>query len=198
MNPQFWWYLTRSSGIIAWLMLTATVIWGILLSTKAFPNQRRPAWLLALHRWLAGLTLSFLAIHLVALVADSYVSFGLADLTIPYASDWKPGAIALGVIAMWLLIAVQLTSLAMRRLPRRFWRIVHLSSYVAFWLTSLHAAFAGTDTTSWLYRGGAAASILAVAWALMYRVANRRAVRRAERSAAARTTTTDTTMIGSR
>ena len=99
---------------------------------------------------------------------------------------------------MWLLIAVQLTSLAMRRLPRRFWRIVHLSSYVAFWLTSLHAAFAGTDTTSWLYRGGAAASILAVAWALMYRVANRRAVRRAERSAAARTTTTDTTMIGSR
>jgi predicted ferric reductase len=198
VNPQFWWYLTRSSGIIAWLMLTATVIWGILMSTKAFPNQRRPAWLLALHRWLAGLTLSFLAIHLVALVADSYVSFGLADLTIPYASDWKPGAIALGVIAMWLLIAVQLTSLAMRRLPRRFWRIVHLSSYVAFWLTSLHAAFAGTDTTSWLYRGGAAASILAVAWALMYRVANRRAVRRAERSAAARTTTTDTTMIGSR
>jgi predicted ferric reductase len=182
VNPQFWWYLTRSSGIIAWLMLTATVIWGILLSTKAFPNQRRPVWLLALHRWLAGLMLSFLAIHLIALVADSYVSFGFVDLTVPYASDWKPGPVALGVIAMWLLVAVQATSLAMRRLPRRFWRIVHLSSYVAFWLTSMHAAFAGTDTTSWLYRGGAAASILAVAWALMYRVANRRAVRRRERA----------------
>ncbi|NLA34675.1 MAG: ferric reductase [Actinobacteria bacterium] len=184
MNEQFWWYLTRSSGIIAWLMLTATVIWGILLATKAFPNQRRPAWLLALHRWLAGLTLSFLAIHLVALVADSYASFGLADLTVPFASDWKPGAVALGVIAMWLLVAVELTSLAMRRLPRRFWRAVHLSSYVTFWLTSMHAAFAGTDATSWLYRGGAAASILAVAWALMYRLANRRAVRRSDRAAA--------------
>ena len=185
MNPQFWWYLTRASGIIAWLMLTATVIWGILLSTKAFPNQRRPLWLLALHRWLAGLMLSFLTIHLIALIADSYVSFDLADLTVPYASDWKPGAVALGVIAVWLLIAVQVTSLAMRRLPRRFWRIVHLSSYVAFWLTSMHAAFAGTDTTSRLYQGGAAASILAVAWALMYRLANRRAVRRAERSGTA-------------
>ena len=48
MNPQFWWYLTRSSGIVAWLMLTASVIWGVLLSTKAFPTQRRPAWLLEL------------------------------------------------------------------------------------------------------------------------------------------------------
>jgi predicted ferric reductase len=186
VNPQFWWYVTRASGIVAWLMLTATVIWGILLSTKAFPNQRRPAWLLALHRWLAGLMLSFLAIHLLALVADSYVAFGVADLTVPYASDWKPGAVALGVLSMWLLVAVQTTSLAMRRLPRRFWRVVHLSSYAAFWLTSLHAAFAGTDTASWIYRGGMAASILAVAYALMYRLAHRRAVRRAERLSAAR------------
>ena len=106
-----------------------------MLSTKAFPEQRRPAWLLALHRWLGGLTMSFLAIHLVALVADSYVQFGLADITVPYASEWKPGAIALGVLAMWLLVAVELTSLAMRRLPRKVWRVVHLSSYVAFWLT---------------------------------------------------------------
>ena len=199
MSPQFWWFLTRASGIVAWLMLTLSVIWGILLSTKAFPNQRRPVWLLSLHRWLGGLTMSFLAIHVAALVADNYVSFGLADIAIPYASDWKPGAVALGVLGAWLLVAVELTSLAMRRLPRKFWRVVHLSSYVAFWLTSMHAAFAGTDATSWLYRGGAAASIVAVAWALMYRVANRRAVRRAARTtAAAQATACETTPIGAR
>ena len=174
MSPQFWWYLTRASGIVAWLMLTATVVWGVLLSTRAFPNQRRPAWLLALHRWLAGLTMSFLAIHLGALVADSYVSFDVADLTIPYASDWKPGAVALGVLSMWLLVAVQLTSLAMKRLPRPVWRGIHLTSYVAFWTTSMHAAFAGTDTSSWLYRVGAAVSIAAVVWALVYRLVARR------------------------
>ena len=54
MNPQIWWYLTRASGIVAWLMLTASVIWGIVLATKAFPEHRRPAWLLDLHRWLGG------------------------------------------------------------------------------------------------------------------------------------------------
>jgi predicted ferric reductase len=185
MSPQFWWFLTRSSGIVAWVMLTLSVIWGIVLSTKAFPDQRRPVWLLAVHRWLGGLTISFLVIHLVALLADSYVQFGLADITVPYASDWKPGAIALGVLAMWLLVAVELTSLAMRRLPRKVWRVVHLSSYVAFWLTAMHAAFAGSDATKPLYQITAVASILAVAWALMYRVVNRRAVRRAAGAARA-------------
>ncbi len=177
MNSQFWWYVTRSSGAIAWLMLTASVIWGVILSTKAFPEQRRPAWLLDLHRWLGGLTVSFVLIHLASLVADSYTSFGLADLLVPYASTWKPGAVALGVVAMWLLVAVELTSLAMKHLPKKVWRAVHLSSYAVFWLTSLHAAYAGSDRTTLLYRSTAIASILAVAWALMYRISNRRSLR---------------------
>jgi predicted ferric reductase len=174
VSPQFWWYVTRASGIVAWLMLTASVIWGVILSTKAFPAQRRPAWLLDLHRWLGGLTVSFVAIHLIALVADSYVHFTLTDVAVPFASDWKPGAVAFGVIGAWLLIAVELTSLAMRRLPRKVWRAIHLTSYVVFWLASIHAALAGTDRTQRLYQVTAAASIVAVAWALMYRLANRR------------------------
>ena len=122
MNPQVWWYVARASGIIAWLLLTASVIWGVLLSTDAFPTHRRPAWLLDLHRWLGGLTVAFVAAHLAALVADSYTHFDLADLAIPYASEWRPGAVALGVVATWCLVAVEATSLAMRRLPRKLWR----------------------------------------------------------------------------
>lgn len=179
MNEQFWWYLTRSSGIVAWLMLTASVIWGVVLSTRAFPEQRRPAWLLGLHRWLGGLAVSFLAIHLAALVADSYIEFGIADLTIPFASEWKPGAVALGVVAFWLLVAIEVTSLAKRRLSRRVWRGIHFLSYAVFWLTSIHAALAGTDRTQWLYQVTAAASIAAVAWSLMYRLSNRRKARTA-------------------
>ena len=178
MNPQLWWYLARSSGMVAWLMLTASVIWGVVLSTRAFPNHRRPAWLRDLHTWLGGLTVMFVALHLVALVADSYVEFGLIDLTVPLASDWKPGAVAYGVVAAWLLVAVQVTSLALRRLPRSAWRAVHLTSYAVFWLTSMHAAFAGSDRTTLLYRVTAVAAIVAVAWATLYRLTNRRPVRR--------------------
>lgn len=175
MSPQFWWYVARASGIVAWLMLTASVIWGVILSTKAFPARRRPAWLLDLHRWLGGLTVWFVAVHIGALVADNYTAFGLADITVPFASSWRPGAVALGVVAAWLLAAVQLTSLAVKRLPRTVWRAVHLTSYATFWLTSVHAALAGSDRTNWLYELTAAASIGAVAWALIYRLTNRRA-----------------------
>ncbi len=185
LNPQFWWYLSRASGIVAWLMLTAAVIWGVVLATGAFPEHRRPAWLRDLHTWLGGLSVLFLAVHLVALVADSYVSFGLVDLLVPFASDWKPGAVALGVLAMWLVVAVQVTSLAMRHLPRRAWRVVHLSSYLAFWATSMHAAFTGTDRTSLLYQVTAVLAIAAVVWSLLYRVTNPKRRRAAGRSVGA-------------
>jgi sulfoxide reductase heme-binding subunit YedZ len=174
MNPQVWWYVARASGIIAWLLLTASVIWGVLLSTDAFAHRRRPAWLLDLHRWLGGLTVGFVVAHLAALVADSYIHIDLADLAIPYATNWRPGAIALGIVSTWTLLAVELTSLAMRRLPRKLWRAVHLSSYLVFWMASLHAAFAGSDTTSPLYQLTAAISVAAVVWTVVYRLTSRR------------------------
>lgn len=174
MNPQIWWHLARASGIVAWLMLTASVLWGVVLSTKAFPDRRRPAWLLDLHRWLGGLTLVFIGIHLGTLLLDEYTSFGIVDLVVPYASDWKPGAVALGVVALWLLVAVQLTSLMMKKLPKRFWRAVHLTSYLAFWATSLHASAAGTDRTNHLYQVTSIVAIVAVVWAALYRLTHRR------------------------
>ncbi|MGD9996528.1 MAG: ferric reductase-like transmembrane domain-containing protein [Ilumatobacteraceae bacterium] len=173
MNPQFWWYVARASGIVAWLMLTASVLWGIVLSTKAFPRTRRPAWLLDLHRWLGALTIGFVAAHLGALVADNYVHFGLADLIVPFASSWRTGAVALGVCALWLMIAVEVTSLAMRRLPRHIWRAIHLTSYGVFWLASLHASFAGTDRTHPLYRFTTVVTVVAVMLAVIYRLAHR-------------------------
>jgi methionine sulfoxide reductase heme-binding subunit len=175
MNGQLWWHLARASGIVAWLTLTASVLWGIFLSTKILQEHRRPAWLLDLHRWLAALTIGFVTIHLGALVADSYLHIGLVDLLIPYAADWKPGPVALGVAALWILTAVEISSLALRHLPRRAWRAIHLTSYAAFWLTSLHAALAGTDTTQPLYQWTSAVTILAVVTAAAYRILTRRA-----------------------
>ena len=170
MNPQFWWYLARASGIVAWLMLTATVSWGVVLATKAFPKKRRPIWLLDLHRWLGGLTLGFLGIHVVALLADSYMTFDIADLTIPFWSDWKPVAMALGIIAGWLLGIIQATSVAKRHMSTKVWRTIHMSSYPVFWLTTMHGALAGSDSSRVLYQVAALASIALLMWATIYRL----------------------------
>jgi DMSO/TMAO reductase YedYZ heme-binding membrane subunit len=170
MSSHVWWYVARAAGVVAWLLLTASVLWGVVLASGAFPRHRRPAWLLDLHRWLGGLTVGFVALHVAALVADSYSHFGVAEVLIPFASSWRPGAVALGVVAAWLLVAVEVTSLAMRRIPRRIWHLVHLSSYATFLLTGLHGALAGTDQPRPLYQVTSVVAILAVAGAGIHRL----------------------------
>lgn len=148
MNPQFWWFLSRASGIVSWGLLSATIVWGVLLSTRLLRPVDRPAWLLDLHKWLAALSVAGVAIHLAGLVADNYVDFGWRELAVPMASKWQPGPVAWGVIATYLLVAVQATSLAMKKLPRRFWHVVHLTSYAMFVMSSVHAFAAGTDASN--------------------------------------------------
>ena len=169
MNPHIWWYLSRASGIVAWLMLTASVLWGVVLATDLFPKWRRPAWILDMHRWLAGLTFFFVAGHVVTLLFDSYAHFRLPDLLVPFASTWRPTAIAVGVVALWLLVAVEVTALAMKKLSKTWWRNVHIASYFVFWAVSIHAALAGTDTSKMLYTVTAIVALAAVAFAASYR-----------------------------
>ena len=72
-----------------------------------------------MHRFLGGAAVTFTGLHVAGLVADSYVHFGVADVLVPGASSWRPGAVAPGVVSLYLLAAVELTSLFMRRSRRR-------------------------------------------------------------------------------
>ena len=140
-----WWYLARSSGLVAWTLLTTSVLWGLLMSTRLFGRRPSPRWLTDLHRFLGGIALAFTAVHMGALVADSYAHFGAKELLVPLASTWRSTAVAWGVISFWVLVAIEITSLAMRRLPRRVWHAVHLSSFGLFVTATVHAFTAGTD-----------------------------------------------------
>lgn len=174
MTTHMWWYLSRSSGIVAWLLLTTSVLWGMFLSTKILQAHKRAAWLLDLHRWLGGLTIAFVVVHIGALIADSNVKFTVADVLVPGMSSWRPLPVALGVLAMWGLVAVQGTSLMMKHLPRAFWRKVHLTSFLAFALGLGHSIFAGTDTTSPLMMGTLLLTALMVTFVAIYRVLTKR------------------------
>jgi predicted ferric reductase len=154
MSTQLGWHVARATGIVAWALLAASVVWGLLLSTRLARGRPTPAWLLDLHRFLGGSAVVFTLLHLGGLIADSYVHFDLVDLLVPFASSWQPGPVALGVVSFHLLAAVELTSLARRRTPRRVWRAVHLTSYGLFWAATFHFVLAGTDATHPVARWG--------------------------------------------
>jgi hypothetical protein len=101
---------------------------------------------------MSALACIMIAIHMAALVADNYVYFGWRELFVPWGSEWKNTAVAFGVIAMWLLVLVQGTSMLMRWMPKKVWHAIHITSYAAVWLGFVHGALAGTDVTNPVYQ----------------------------------------------
>lgn len=187
MSPQVWWYLARASGMVAAILLVGSLVWGVLLATRVLKPIDRPSWLREMHSWLSGLAVVATALHLVGLVADSYVQFGWSEILIPMTSTWRPVAVTLGVIALYLLVLVEATSLMMKRIPVRWWRMIHISSYALVWTAIVHAGLAGTDTSNRVYQAVALLlTILAVTAAIIRLLLGRFAVAAASRRAAAR------------
>jgi predicted ferric reductase len=167
---NLWWFLARAGGLVAWGMLGLSVLWGLAASTAILQQRRKPGWLLDLHSWLGGLAVTFTLIHVIALIGDDYVEFGLQEVLLPMTSEWRPMAVAWGVVSLYLLIAIQLTSLLRRHLPKRLWRWVHLTSFVLFFTSGIHAGMAGTDTANLVYRWATVSLTALTMVAILYRV----------------------------
>ncbi len=152
-NVAWTWLGIRAAGITAWGLLTAVVLWGILLRTRILGHAASPTRLLDLHRWLGAVALSFLAIHMVLLLFDAYLPFTIAQVLIPGLSSWETFAVALGSIAFWLLIPVSIVGRFRPRLKNAgasLFQRTHWLAYAAWPVATMHYVLAGTDAlASW-------------------------------------------------
>jgi methionine sulfoxide reductase heme-binding subunit len=160
------WYATRATGLVAMLLLTASVLMGI-LTTGRFAGGSWPRFLtVGLHRNLSLLVVVFLALHVGTTVLDQFVSIPLTAAFIPFASSYKAVWLSLGAVALDLLIALVATSLIRNRLGLRAWRWVHWAAYVCWPVALAHGLGAGTDRgTLWVFvlTIGCAAAVTGVA-----------------------------------
>jgi DMSO/TMAO reductase YedYZ heme-binding membrane subunit len=170
INPQVTWYAARASGLVAWALVTASILVGLALSTRLVRKRGASAWLLDLHRFLGTLSVVFVGVHLLALWADNYVYFGPRELFVPFASAWRPGAVAWGIAALYLMLAIQVTSWAMHKMPRRLWHAVHLSSFALFATATLHGFTAGADNANLAVQWGALTGGLLVVFLVVFRL----------------------------
>lgn len=170
MNNHLFWYVARASGIVSWALLSLSVLWGVILSTRLLGKRATPAWLLDVHRFLGGAAVAFVGVHVAGLVADSYSHFGLTELLVPLASAWKPVAVAWGIVAMYLLLAVEITSLLRRRIPAKLWRRVHMASFGLWVMATVHTLTAGTDSHNPVLQWATLMLVLAVVFATVVRV----------------------------
>ena len=165
------WYLTRATGVVALLLLTAAVVLGI-VSALRWRTERYPRFATVdAHRNLTLLSIVFVALHVVTTVADGYAPVGYPDALIPFLSPYRPLWLGLGTVAFDLLLALVVTSLLRGLVPARAWRALHWTAYAAWPVALLHSLGTGSDAqTGWLQALGVA-SLAAVALSGLARIA---------------------------
>ena len=151
MTDSVLWYATRGAGAVSLVLLTGVVVLGILTSRR-WSARAWPRFLTAsLHRNLALLSLVFLGLHIVTAVVDPYTSLGWKAALVPFSSSYRPFWLGLGVVALDLLLALVITSLARHLIGLRAWRFVHWLAYACWPVAAVHGLGTGGDSTqAWM------------------------------------------------
>ena len=166
-DPTFW-LLARATGIAAYVLLTVSVLAGLLVKSRPFGTAIKPAVAVDIHRTLAVLSLIALAGHGLALVLDHTIEIGALALLVPGTAPYRPLWTGLGVIAGELMLLVYASFGLRKRIGMRNWRRLHWTTYGAFAGATAHGVMAGTDSGApWalaLYFGAVGAVVAATAW----------------------------------
>jgi methionine sulfoxide reductase heme-binding subunit len=150
-GPSPLWFATRATGLVALMLLTVSIVLGILVTVR-FTGSRWPRFLtVGLHRNLALLVIVFVVLHVVTTVLDTYTSIGLLDAVIPFLSNYRPFWLGLGAVAFDLLLAVTITSVIRVQVGHRLWRVTHWATYACWPIAVIHGLGTGTDPrTHWV------------------------------------------------
>lgn len=147
-GPSAYWYLTRSSGAVALILLTFALVLGV-VDIQRWSTDTWPRFVVdSLHRNVSLLALAFLALHVLTAVLDSFAPISLVNAVIPFTGSYRPFWLGLGALSFDLMLAVILTSLLRRRIGHSIWRAVHWLSYGSWPIALLHGLGTGSDTKS--------------------------------------------------
>jgi methionine sulfoxide reductase heme-binding subunit len=175
------WYASRATGVVTLVLFTAVLVLGLLVTRKGRLPGLPGFAVTSLHRNLSLLGLAFVVVHVLTAVLDGYVSIPLVSAVIPFTSGYERFWLGLGAVALDLIIAIILTSLVRRRLPRRWWRPVHLLAYLSWPVAFAHCLGASKDLRQGWLLDLAAGCALPVLAATVWRLAP--AARRLPRAA---------------
>jgi sulfoxide reductase heme-binding subunit YedZ len=143
MSPAVW-YAARSAGIVAYLLLSASVVLGLSMSARAPFRWPRFA-VEEVHRFLTIVTAVFIAVHGLTLLLDNVAPISLGQELVPFTDNYRPFAVGLGIVAAELMAAVGVTNALRKRIPHQLWRRAHYLTIVVWVAASGHGLLAGTD-----------------------------------------------------
>jgi predicted ferric reductase len=145
-SVQIWWYVTRASGIIAYLLLWVSTVLGLAVTSKYLDGMLERLFTYDFHEFVSLLSVGFTLVHILVLLPDRYLPYSLIQILVPFLSPYRPFWVGLGVIAFYVILLVTITFYLRDRIGTRAFRIIHIFSLLGYLGVTLHGYYAGTDT----------------------------------------------------
>jgi sulfoxide reductase heme-binding subunit YedZ len=168
---HFVWYIDRAAGYTALVLLTVSILLGLLLGLK-IASPHWPRFLTNdVHEHITLMALVFVAIHGFAILIDPFMRFGWRDVLVPFGSAYHPMAMALGIVAGYLALAIWLSSRVRKQIGFRMWRRLHYATFLVYVFAVAHTLLIGNDRSTIWGRGVLLASVALVVALTAIRVA---------------------------
>lgn len=179
---KFAWYLGRASGILAFILLSGVVIFGLIMSSRAFNKLVPGATVYETHRFISWLALGTVVLHFSSFFFDNFMRLKVVEVLVPFimSRDFQTAlgfnmgfSVALGVIAFYIMLTLIFTSQFRAKMSPKVWRAIHYISAIGYLLFVLHGFTAGTDSREWWMRALYATSVSMVAGLILVRIISR-------------------------
>ena len=145
-SVQLWWYVTRASGIIAYLLLWFSMVLGLGVASKFFDHLLDRIFTYDFHQFISLLSIAFVVLHVVVLLLDRYLPYSVWQILVPFISPYRPIWVGIGVIAFYLIVLVTVTFYIKKQIGMRLFRIIHILSLLGYVGATFHGIYAGTDS----------------------------------------------------
>ena len=167
------WYMTRSAGWVAYLLLWLSMVWGLAVPSKLFDGLLPRLFTFEVHEFISLLAIGFTALHVVVLMFGSYLPYSLAQVLVPFISTYRPLWVGIGILATYLILLVTVTYYIRSWIGAETFRAIHALSLVGFVGAALHGLLSGTDSflpaAQWAYLGTVGVVALLTAYWLSVR-----------------------------
>jgi sulfoxide reductase heme-binding subunit YedZ len=178
-----WWLVSRASGIVALVLISATVLLGLAMASRMLRRPATKRVSARLHEHLALAAIAAIALHGAALIGDHWLNPGWRGITIPFALNYRPEFTGIGIIAGYLAVLLGPSFYLRRRIGTRRWRSLHRLTVVVWALSAAHTLGAGTDAPRLWLRTVTLAPAVPVVYLLVLRLGPRRSSKTVRRGA---------------
>ena len=148
-SVQTMWYITRASGLVAYLLLWLSTAWGLAVSSKILDQLLHRTFTYDFHQYLSLFAIGFTFLHILVLLFDGFMPYSVPQILLPFISPYRPFWVGIGVIGLYLMLLVTITFYIRGRIGMGAFRVIHFLSLVAYLGAAIHSVFSGSDTSLW-------------------------------------------------